>query len=163
MVVMACRFPDIPVGKERVPGVPVNCVGHVSVWFPCKQVHQPGKKKKKLHSRGWIFTYTKQLVSFKPAVLFCVVQHECVIFTDHTLSFFFLSFAAYLGLSSFTTDFTKDRKSLQKFIQTVGFQQLCSFCMRNGAREYLVHVHITLSNPAQVVLIETNLNHLGYF
>lgn len=38
-----------------------------------------------------------------------------------------LDFKGYLGLSSLTTDLTKDKKSLQKFIQTVGFQQLISF------------------------------------
>ena len=36
----------------------------------------------------------------------------------------------YLGLSSVTTLLTKDRKSEQKFMQTVGFQQLYSFYMR---------------------------------
>lgn len=37
---------------------------------------------------------------------------------------------AHLGLSSVTTRFTKDRKSQQKFMHTVGFQQLYSFCLK---------------------------------
>lgn len=39
-----------------------------------------------------------------------------------------VQFITHLWLSSVATRFTKDRKSQQKFMHTVGFQQLCSFC-----------------------------------
>lgn len=78
--------------------------GHISAGLPGQQVHHTGREIIMFH---------------KLYLLECQKKFSNVVCQGNSV---------YLGLSSVAMCFTKDRKSEQKFIQTVGFQQLCSFC-----------------------------------
>lgn len=92
-------------------------VGHVSVGLTGEQVHHAGGETM-IHEQHRGLKIDLKKVS---GVLLVLI-------------------AAHLGLSSVASRFTKDRKSLQKFIQTVGFQQLCSFCQEEKHKTEKVQI-----------------------
>lgn len=104
------QFFHVPLRYEAILRVSVHCVAHVSMRIPCKQIHQPENHQ-----------ITPE--PSKPRKNWFMVD-------------IFYVACKYLGSSSLTTDLTKDKKSLQKFIQTVGFQQLNSFYRIKTSQHY---------------------------
>ena len=118
----------IPVWQEGILGVPVDGVGHISVGLEGEQVHHAGRGANRIHEHTGLEINAEQ----------------CGLFN-----------ATHPGSSSVAVCFTKDRKSQQKFIQTVGFQQFCSLCSEQMEKNIWITVFFNLC-PTPVFMRNKN-------
>lgn len=92
----------------------------------------------------WQTTCTDEMIKTRPCIKMYLESEQGVFMQPSNL-----------GSSSLTTDLTKDKNSSQKYIQAVGFQQLCSFYRINRHENISIN-HSTVNQTS--ALFQTLVN-----